>query len=62
MKMKKIKLADVGDEAHVLYRVEQLTDSVCYRVGQILAHHEVQALCRADRWTVTVIPKGGKNV
>ena len=42
-----------GDVA--TYRVIQVTDDVDYHPGQVLAKHEVRAMCKASYWKVTIV-------
>ena len=43
-------------EKALRYRVEQVTDSTEYRPGQLLERKEVDDLCAASGWKVTVVP------
>jgi hypothetical protein len=38
------------------YRVEQITDSVEYRTGQLLERTEVEPLCASNSWRITIVP------
>jgi len=68
VKIKTIKLTDghapkkgtfstVEDwEMAARFRVEQVTDSIQYRTGQFLERSDVEALCAAEDWKVTIVP------
>lgn len=43
-------------DAALRYRVEQVTDSVEFRPGQLLSRKEVEDLCASKEWKVTVVP------
>lgn len=54
MVRKSIKLADfANDKAE--YRVEQLTNSTFYRIGQHLHRREVDQMIASGKWTVTIV-------
>lgn len=46
---------DAWDKA-LRYRVEQVTDSIEFRPGQLLERKEVEDLCTSKEWKVTVVP------
>lgn len=39
------------------FRVEALTDSIEFRIGQFLERVKVEELCRNDMWRVTVVAR-----
>lgn len=54
MKTKSIKLADFANEK-AEYRVEQMTNSTFYRIGQMLPRREVDQLIASGKWQVTIV-------
>lgn len=54
IKPKSIKLADFANEK-AEYRVEQLTNSTFYRIGQTLNRKEVDQMIASGKWTVTIV-------
>lgn len=39
------------------YRVERVTDTTEFHIGQMLPKREVDSLCAARDWKVTIVPK-----
>jgi len=54
MKTKTIKLTQESDNK-LIYRIEQVTDSVEFTPGDFLKKDEVERLCRANNWKVTIV-------
>ena len=68
-KIKTIKLSDghspvkfgtmKEDRSNGRFRVEQVTDSVEFFTGQFLDRPQVEELCEARDWKVTIVPVKG---
>jgi hypothetical protein len=61
MKTKTIKLSDgwarpdTADGNPRRFRVEQITDSVEFQTGTFLEKNDVDLLCKAHDWKVTIV-------